>query len=125
MEFVGTRAGQASEAGRRNRAEDQGIDRRAAEQLTGQQGSDLFRMAVETALFDHGASRETAGLIAKHAVAWLQRHAGSQRLWIASVRSSLHETIREEFNGRNICELAARYGVHVRTVRRIVSRRQK
>jgi len=82
-------------------------------------------MAVETALSDHGASRETAGLIAKQAVAWLQRHAGSQRLWIASVRSSLHDSIRAEFNGRNVCDLAARYGVHERTVRRIVSKKQK
>jgi len=107
MERLDTGAGAASETGRRPRAEDQGVD--------------LFRFAVETALTDHGASADTAAIVAKQAVAWLQRHAGSQRLWIASGRSSLHEAIREEFNGRNFGELAARYGVHVRTVRRIVA----
>lgn len=111
MERLDTGAGAASETGHRPRAEDQGID--------------LFRVAVETALTDHGASRDTAAIVAKQAVAWLQRNVGSQRLWIASGRSSLHEAIREEFNGRNFGELAARYGVHVRTVRRIVASRPK
>ena len=125
MDYVGTRSGSAGETGHRPRAEDQDIDRRSEADLSGENGSDLFRVAVETALADHGASRETAAIVAKQAVEWLQRHAGSQRLWIASVRSSLHEAIRSEFTGRNLGELAARYGVHVRTVRRIVASRQK
>jgi Mor family transcriptional regulator len=80
----------------------------------------MVRQAVEQALTANGAAATTAATVAAEAVAWLQKHAGSQRLWISSARTTVHDSIRAEYTGRNLDELAERYGVHPRTVRRIV-----
>lgn len=118
MGGMGAGTGGAGPIGDRSRTQNTQRNRRGE-----REGIDIVRQAVEQALTANGAAATTAATVAAEAVAWLQKHAGSQRLWIASARTTVHDSIRSEYTGRNLDELAERYGVHTRTVRRIVSKR--
>ena len=115
MGGMGAGTGGAGPIGDRSRTQNTQRNRRGE-----REGIDIVRQAVEQALTANGAAATTAATVAAEAVAWLQKHAGSQRLWISSARTTVHDSIRAEYTGRNLDELAERYGVHARTVRRIV-----
>lgn len=77
------------------------------------------------ALLEHvGGDAQAAGKVARQVVDRLVEQWGARTLYVPAQRSLRRASIAEEFNGRNVEDLAARHGVSRSSVYRAVARKK-